>query len=100
MPHSGPTAKDVAIRGCLDIAIGIVEVADNRAMAADGPVSHVRDEMSDAEWRQMYMAIVTARQLMNDPAVTFGPKEVITILCSNCEQPWTDDHKCAEGLTV
>lgn len=38
-------------------AAEIIEVADNRALAADGPVSHCRDEMTDAEWRRLYRAV-------------------------------------------
>jgi hypothetical protein len=45
----------------LDKAVGIIEVADARAEAADGPVGHVRDEMSDAEWRTLYVALHEAR---------------------------------------
>jgi hypothetical protein len=46
----------------LNEAIQIIETADNRAMAADGPVSHVRDEMSDKEWRDLYVALVEAKE--------------------------------------
>ena len=35
----------------------LIEVADNRAMAADGPVSHVRLELDDQEWRDLYVAV-------------------------------------------
>lgn len=35
-------------------AVRIIETADNRAMAADGPVSRTADEMSDKEWRDLY----------------------------------------------
>ena len=47
---------------CLDRALEIIELADIRAMAADGPVTHVRDEMTDDEWRQLYLYIVEARR--------------------------------------
>ena len=42
----------------LDEAVGIIEAADRRAEAADGPVSHVRDEMTDAEWRRLYLVLL------------------------------------------
>lgn len=42
----------------IERAVTIIETADNRAMATDGPVGHVRDEMSDDEWRQLYVALV------------------------------------------
>lgn len=48
----------------LDRAISIIETADNRAMAVDGPVGHVRDEMSDKEWRDLYKALVAARKAL------------------------------------
>lgn len=49
----------------LETAIQIIETADNRAMAVDGPVSRAADEMSDAEWRQMYVALTQARDLLS-----------------------------------
>lgn len=38
-------------------AARIIEVADLRAAAVDGPVSHAREEMTDDEWRELYLAI-------------------------------------------
>lgn len=35
-------------------AIDIIEDVDNRAMAADGPVTPTRIEMTDEEFRQLY----------------------------------------------
>lgn len=49
-------------------AIDIIEIADIRASAADGPVAHVRDEMSDSEWRQLYLALVEARETLMQEA--------------------------------
>lgn len=45
-------------------AMRIIELADQRALASDGPVGHVRDEMSDSEWRKMYRAISKAEQAL------------------------------------
>lgn len=45
-------------------AMRIIELADQRALATDGPVGHVRDEMSDSEWRQMYKALSRAEQAL------------------------------------
>lgn len=42
-------------------ALSIIELADNRALATDGPVGHVRDEMSDQEWRSLYLSLESAR---------------------------------------
>jgi hypothetical protein len=42
----------------------IIENADRRAGAADGPVNHVRDEMTDKEWRDLYRSIVKAREAL------------------------------------
>lgn len=50
----------------LDRAIAIIDTADNRAMAADGPVGHVRDEMSDKEWRDLYVALTSARDALGE----------------------------------
>ena len=41
-------------------ATDIIETADRRAEAADGPVGHVRDEMSDKEWRDLYRGLRAA----------------------------------------
>lgn len=40
--------------------LDIIEGADRRAEAVDGPVNHVRDEMTDDEWRKLYLAIKEA----------------------------------------
>lgn len=44
-------------------ALDIIELADNRSMAADGPVGHVRDNMSDDEWRKLYVSLKKAYNL-------------------------------------
>ena len=44
----------------LQRAVGIIEAADARCLAADGPVGHLRDEMTDHEWREMYVALTRA----------------------------------------
>lgn len=49
----------------LDEAIAIIEAADNRALATDGPVGHARDEMTDAEWRALYVALTAARKALD-----------------------------------
>jgi hypothetical protein len=41
-------------------AIEIIETADTRCLAADGDVTHIRDEMSDAEWRDLYTTLKQA----------------------------------------
>jgi len=41
----------------LRFAREIIETADNRAAAVDGPVGHVRDMMSDREWFDLYHTI-------------------------------------------
>lgn len=43
-------------------AMGIIESADQRALAVDGPVGHVRDMMTDREWRDMYVALERAKE--------------------------------------
>lgn len=57
-------APDATVEALLDRAITIIETADNRAMAADGPVGHVRDEMSDKEWRDLYVSLTKARSAL------------------------------------
>lgn len=32
----------------------IIEAADARCLAADGAVTHLRDEITNAEWRRIY----------------------------------------------
>jgi hypothetical protein len=46
-------------------ALLIIETADNRAMATDGPVSRTPDEMSDAEWRRLYKCLTTAHAALS-----------------------------------
>lgn len=41
-------------------AMAIIEAADLRAATADGPVLHVRDVMSDGEWRDLYRTLEAA----------------------------------------
>lgn len=50
-------------RRLIKVAIDVIDTADNRAMAADGPVGHVRDEMNDGEWAQLYSSLVKAYEL-------------------------------------
>ena len=45
----------------IDAAWDVIEAADMRAAAADGPVLHVRDTMSDSEWRTLYVELTKAR---------------------------------------
>lgn len=40
----------------------IIEVADNRLMAGDGPVGRLVEELSDAEWRRIYV-LATQKEL-------------------------------------
>jgi hypothetical protein len=49
-------------------AIGIIEDADRRACAWDGDVGHVRDEMTDKEWRDLYRALVRAHKSLGQVA--------------------------------
>jgi hypothetical protein len=49
----------------LQRAMTIIETADNRAMAADGPVGHARDNMSDREWRDLYRSLEKAREALH-----------------------------------
>ena len=51
-----------AVNVHLERAIAIIEAADGRAAAADGPVGHVRDEMTDNEWRELYISLQKARR--------------------------------------
>lgn len=60
-PPEPPRMALAFVEGCLDRALAIIEVADGRAAAADGPVGHVRDEMTDTEWRELYVALQEAR---------------------------------------
>ena len=46
--------REAALREALAKARSIIEMADVRAEAADGPVLHVRDTMTDGEWRELY----------------------------------------------
>ena len=43
--------------GRIEAASRIIEIADTRCQAVDGPVSRIRDEMHDSEWRQLYLVI-------------------------------------------
>lgn len=44
------------LRNRLALIASIIEAADNRALAADGPVGHVRNELTATEWRDIYLA--------------------------------------------
>ena len=50
-------AENLALDNRLCDARAIIEAADARAAAVDGPVNHCRDEMTDAEWRKLYLAV-------------------------------------------
>lgn len=50
---AGPTTEQRLAARLARIA-QIIESADHRAMAADGPVTKTRDEMTDDEFRQIY----------------------------------------------
>jgi hypothetical protein len=54
------------VKQLLEQAIAIIDMADIRAAAADGPVNHVRDEMTDAEWRRLYVALQQAHDCLPD----------------------------------
>jgi hypothetical protein len=51
------TVENQKMRTAIERAIRIIEDADGRAVAADGPVNHVRDEMTDVEWRRLYRTL-------------------------------------------
>ena len=41
----------------------LIEVGEQRALAIDGPVGHFRDELSDSEWRRLWLALGKFRRL-------------------------------------
>src|SRR5829696_5105351 len=44
-------------------AKSLIDHADQRAIEVDGPVSHARDEMTDAEWTRLYECICAAERV-------------------------------------
>lgn len=52
-----PNAK--LAEACLKVK-GIIESVENRCMAADGPVTPTRQEITDAELRDIYEAVSAA----------------------------------------
>lgn len=59
------TEKVAQARNLVSEAVRIIELADYRALATDGPVGHVRDEMSDSEWRMLYLSLRRANQILH-----------------------------------
>ena len=46
-------------------AIQIIETGDDRLLAADGPVGGQPPDISLEEWREMYVRLVRARDILD-----------------------------------
>jgi hypothetical protein len=57
------------VRKYVDTAIETIERVDHRAMAADGPVTPTRLEMSDEEMRTIYDSLMLARTEIDGVAI-------------------------------
>lgn len=53
------------LRAAVDEVVALIESGENRAMAADGPVSHFRDELDDREWRRLWVALSKVRSALH-----------------------------------
>lgn len=66
--EAGEAAPVDGLRAALDEAATLIETGENRAQAADGPVSHFRDELDDREWRRLWLALSKVRALAREEA--------------------------------
>lgn len=54
-------------RELLERACEIVEMGDQRLLASDGPAGNQPPDLSLSEWRELYVAISTAREALTLP---------------------------------
>jgi hypothetical protein len=55
------TPLDVRRADALAAALDLIDVGESRALAADGPVTHFRNELDDGEWRKLWLALDALR---------------------------------------
>lgn len=56
--HYSILAPEEQLQKRLDTITQIIEDADRRCEAVDGPVAKIQQELTDAEWRKIYVAAV------------------------------------------
>jgi hypothetical protein len=80
----------------------IIEIADTRALAVDGPVSHVRDTMTDKEWRQLYLLTQVPKEFV---ALEEAAKSIVDAAIYEHhdivkDPSWSEDYSVPLKLTV